>query len=170
MNAQMSSIIDTAPELAGLLSDADHIDVKTAESQASLREFVAGAIGRQSGWMKALFRARAVLARMLRLRDPDVPVGGPLRPEEISFIPGDKIAFFTVTDAAEDRYIVLEAADNHLTGWLAIVTTPSADGHARFEVVTVVKYHRWTGPLYFNLIRPFHHLVVTRMTSAGARA
>lgn len=162
--------VQAIPELADLLSGADHIDAKTAESQASLREFVAGAMSWQPGWMRALFRARTVLARMLRLREPDIPLGGPLRPEEIPFTPGDKIAFFTVTDAAEDRYLILEAADNHLTCWLAIVTEPSTTGHARFEMVTVVKYHRWTGPLYFNIIRPFHHLLVASMTNAGARS
>ncbi|WP_214416300.1 DUF2867 domain-containing protein [Sphaerisporangium fuscum] len=168
MNSHVSGIIDTTPELAGFVSEADHIDVKTAESRASLREFTAGAMSWRPGWLRALFRARAVLARLLRLRDPDVPAGRPLAPEEISLVPGDKIAFFAVSAAAEDRYIVLEAADTHLTARLAIVTTPSADGDARFDVITVVKYHRWTGPLYFNLIRPFHHLVVAGMTRAGA--
>ncbi|MFI0454479.1 DUF2867 domain-containing protein [Actinomadura sp. 6N118] len=162
--------VQAIPELADLLSGADHVDVKTAESQVSLREFVAGAMSWRPGWMRMLFGARTVLARMLRLREPDVPLGGPLHPEEVSFTPGDKIAFFTVTDAAEDRFLVLEAADNHLTCWLAIVTAPSAAGHARFEMVTVVKYHRWTGPLYFNIIRPFHHLVVAGMANAGARS
>jgi hypothetical protein len=93
-----------------------------------------------------------------------------LRPEEIPFAPGGKVAFFTVVAADDDRYIVLEAADTHLTGYLAVVTAPSAGGRARFEVATVVKYHRWTGPLYFNVIRPFHHLIVAGMTRAGAQS
>ncbi|WP_113700621.1 DUF2867 domain-containing protein [Nonomuraea lactucae] len=164
------TIIGSTPELADLLSGADHVDVKTAESRASLRQFVAGAMSWQPGWVRGLFRARAVLARMLRLRHPQVTVGGRLRAEEISFTPGDRIAFFTVVAAAEDRYLVLEAADTHLTGLLAVVTGPAPDGRSRFEVVTVVKYHRWTGPLYFNLIRPFHHLIVSAMTRAGARS
>ncbi|MEU1076115.1 MULTISPECIES: DUF2867 domain-containing protein [unclassified Streptomyces] len=164
------NIIDATPELASILSGADHVDVKRTESEATLREFVAGALSWQPGWMKVLFRARTVLARLLRLRDPHIPAGRPLRPEEISFIPGAKVAFFTVTDAAVDRYIVLEAADTHLTASLAIVTAPSADGCARFEVATIVKYHRWTGPLYFNVIRPFHHLMTLGMTRAGTRS
>jgi len=36
-------------------------------------------------------------------------------------------------------------------------------------VVTVVRYHAWNGPVYFNMIRPFHHLVVGRMAAAGVR-
>jgi hypothetical protein len=162
------NIIGTVPELTSLLSDADHIDVKTVESAATLREFIAGAMSRPPGWMRALFRARSVLARLLRLRDPDIPVGAPLRPEEISFAPGGRVAFFTVTAAAENRFIVLAAADSHLVGYLAVVAEPSPGGRTRFEVATVVKYRRWTGPLYFNTIRPFHHLVVRSMINAGA--
>ncbi|WP_422698682.1 DUF2867 domain-containing protein [Desulfosarcina cetonica] len=32
-----------------------------------------------------------------------------------------------------------------------------------------MRYRNWTGPVYFNLIRPFHHLVVREMMKAGAR-
>jgi hypothetical protein len=57
-----------------------------------------------------------------------------------------------------------------LTGYLAVVAEPLAHGRTRFHNITVVKYHRWTGPLYFKVIRPFHHLVVRSMvTGYGAR-
>ena len=110
-----------------------------------------------------------MFARLLRLRDPQLPTGPRLRPEEIPFSPSAKVRFFTVVGAAEDRYIVLEASDTHLTGYLAVVAKPLAHGRTRFHNITIVKYHRWTGPLYFNVIRPFHHLVVRSMVSAGAR-
>ncbi|MFC5034881.1 MULTISPECIES: DUF2867 domain-containing protein [Streptomyces] len=157
------------PELASLLADADHVDVKAAECESTLRGFLAAAMGRRPAWMRTLFRGRAVVARLLRLRESGVPAGVPLRPEDISFTPGDKVAFFTVSAAAEDRFIVLESADTHLIGYLAVLAGPSAGGRTRFEVVTIVRYRRWTGPLYFNLIRPFHHLVVRSMTNAGSR-
>ncbi|MGE6761631.1 DUF2867 domain-containing protein [Corallococcus interemptor] len=31
-------------------------------------------------------------------------------------------------------------------------------------------YRNWAGPVYFNVIRPFHHLVVARMARHGALA
>lgn len=40
----------------------------------------------------------------------------------------------------------------------------------RFEVAAAVTSHRWAGPFYFNVIRPFHHPVVVGMTKAGARS
>ncbi|MBO2447526.1 DUF2867 domain-containing protein [Actinomadura barringtoniae] len=161
----MPTELDDVPELRPFLDGADHVDVKTVESTATLREFVAAAISWQPFWLKGLFAARAVFARLLRLNDPDVPAGAKLRPQDIPFTPGGKVHFFTVTEGAEDRYLVMEAADSHLTGYLAVVADPGA-----FRVATIVRYHRWTGPLYFNVIRPFHHLVVGRMASAGARA
>ena len=39
----------------------------------------------------------------------------------------------------------------------------------RFYIMTVVHYKHWTGPVYFNMIRPFHHLVVRRMALAGLK-
>jgi hypothetical protein len=37
----------------------------------------------------------------------------------------------------------------------------------RFYVFTTVYYKHWTGPVYFNLIRPLHHLAVPRMARYG---
>ncbi len=158
-----------APELQSLLTGADHVDVKTTQAGVTLRQFVAGAMGRQPGWVRLLFRLRMVLARLLRLRDPEIPSGPPLRPEEIPFTVGGKVGFFTVAAAGEGRCIVLQAADTHLTGYLAVIAEPLSAGGNRFQVTTIVRYHHWTGPLYFNVIRPFHHIVVQSMVNAGAR-
>jgi hypothetical protein len=43
------------------------------------------------------------------------------------------------------------------------------DGVNRFHVATVVNYCHWTGPVYFSVVRPFHHLVVRQMMRAAAR-
>ena len=83
--------------------------------------------------------------------------------------PGASLRFFTVTTTAEDRYWIGEAADRHLRGWICVLATPLDQGGNRFDVTTVVHYRHWTGPVYFNLIRPFHHLVVACMARAGAK-
>jgi hypothetical protein len=49
-----------------------------------------------------------------------------------------------------------------------VVVEPLTMGN-RFLVVTIVHYRHWTGPVYFNVIRPFHHIVVWQMMKAGAR-
>jgi hypothetical protein len=63
----------------------------------------------------------------------------------------------------------LKVTDNHLIGWLAIITD-SAQPESEFKVVTLVKYLRPAGRFYYNLIRPFHHLVLLSMCTAGTKS
>lgn len=61
-----------------------------------------------------------------------------------------------------------EAKDKHLDGLLGVVLEPLPDQQQKlFHVLTVVYYRNWAGPVYFNVIRPFHHLVVGSMAIAG---
>lgn len=91
-----------------------------------------------------------------------------LNPEEISFHPGDRLSFFTVSAGKEDAFIVLTAQDTHLIAHLILEVEPTGTKNRyRFHVITAVHYRRWTGPLYFNIIRPFHHIIMHRMASAA---
>ena len=152
------------PRLRALAEGADHVDVKTVEGELTLREFLHGFISWEPGWVRSLYRVRALFVRLLGMRQDGMPSASKIRPEDVSFTPGDRLSFFTVTDAEEDRYFVASAAESHLTAYLAVVAEPG-----RFHVVTIVRYHRWTGPVYFNVIRPFHHLVVRGMARAAVR-
>jgi hypothetical protein len=160
----------TAPELASVVDGADYVQFKEIEGTANLREFLAAALGWQPGWVRGLFAARSVLARALRLKTPGPPSVSNLRPQDISFTPGDQLSIFTVTTGEEDHYLVVEAVDRHLTTHLTVVANPVADGRNRFQVGTIVHHHRWTGPLYFALIRPFHHVVLNGMLKAGVQS
>lgn len=152
-------------ELEPLLAAADHVDTKTVRTTASLREFIAAALSTESAWMRVLFRARTVLAIALRLRETRIPDGIRLDPDDISFTPGSKVGFFSVVGGEEGRYLLLEASDNHLAGYLAV----SVDG-GLMHTTTIVVYRRWTGRLYFGIVRPFHHLVVAKMVNGAARS
>ena len=152
------------PELDDLLPIVDVIDVKTARGAVSLREFTAGALGHGPLWIKALFGVRIPLAWALRL-ETAVPDSFRLRPETVSFTPGDPASFFSVVRGEEDHYLLLKVSDNHLVAWLAIITDNGQP--AEFKVVTLVKYLRPVGRFYYNLIRPFHHLVLLGMCRAG---
>jgi hypothetical protein len=158
------------PELTPLLQGADHVDVKIVEGAITLRAFLAGLAGYQPGWVTALFGGRRVFVRLLGMRQPGMPRAARLRPEQVPMQPGAKFLFFTVRLAREDRYWAAEIDDTHLRAALVVVVAPLPDGRNRFYVVTIVHYQHWTGPLYFNVIRPFHHLVVGGMARAGARS
>ena len=61
-----------------------------------------------------------------------------------------------------------ELTDKHLAAYFGVTADKQSSGLTRFEVVTAIRYLHWIGPVYFNLIRPFHHLVVSQMMRAGA--
>ena len=143
---------------------ADYVEFEEIESENSLREFIAGMFGWSPVWVKALFGARYVLAKALRLDTASVPRSGRLRPEDVGFAPGDRVAFFTVRAGDPERYLVAGVDDSHLSGYLTVEAVPGA----RFRLGTIVHFHNRVGPAYFALIKPFHHLVIRGMLKAGA--
>lgn len=166
MNGNTDKIREV-PAFAALLDEADHVDVKIIEGEATLREFLAGFINYHPAWMRFLYGVRMVFVRFLGMRQDGIPSQPNLKPEDISFMPGDRLAFFRVDAGEEDRYFICSAKESHLTAYLGVMAEPVTAGRNRFHVVTVVHYNRWTGPVYFNVIRPFHHVVVGRMAQAG---
>ncbi|NTX53740.1 DUF6463 family protein [Myxococcus sp. CA039A] len=150
------------------LEGAHHVDVKTVESELSLREFVARLMSYQPAWVTALFTVRGVFVRLLGLRQVGVPQPRRLRAEDVPMSRGATAAFFTVRHAEEERAWVVGAEDSHLDAVLAVCVEPGPTLPRRFHVVTVVRYRNWAGPVYFNVIRPFHHLVVGAMARAAA--
>lgn len=158
------------PAIQQLLASADHVDRKAITSAATLREFVAGFLGYYPWWIKGLYQIRGQFVRLLGLRQVGAPQPARLQPAEVPMTAGAQAAFFTVVAAAPEHYWAAAATDTHLTAHLAVIATPAAGGQRRFEVLTIVHYHSWAGPVYFNIIRPFHHLVVGSMMRAAAQA
>ena len=169
MTTKVPAYFRQLPELAPLLEHADHLDVKTATGTMSMREFITSMASYQPAWITFLYHVRAVFVRFLGMRQEGVPRATLVKPEDIPMRPGSKFAFFKVRMAEEERYWVGEVDDSHLKAALGVVVEPLQGNQRRFYVLTVVHYHNWAGPVYFNVIRPFHHLVVGRMVKAGAR-
>lgn len=161
-------LIDFAPELAPLFEELDHLDVKTAVSPTDLRHFIATALSYQPGWMKALYAIRWGFVRLLGMKQEGL--GHPMRiqPQDVSFLLGDWVTFFEVARAKEDRYWFAAAEESHLIAYLGVVQDDRLP-QRRFHVATLVRYKRWTGWVYFNVIRPFHHIVVNSMIRAAVR-
>jgi len=153
------------------LTDADHVDIKTVDGCVNLREFIASMMSYRPWWLLLLYRIRAIVAGILRL-EKQIRLNDmiPLSPEDISFTPGGNALFFIVRKAEEDQYLITEIPDDkHLRAYLVITVENMDSGLNHFHVITIVLYKHWTGPVYFNLIRPFHHLVVRQMIRAGVR-
>lgn len=156
-------------ELNIYFQDIDYLDIKIIEGNATLREFISGMLSYYPWWLLMLLGIREILVNILGLVKHERPDELPdIKPEDLSFEPGEKASFFIVRNGKEDTYWVSETPDDkHLKAYFGVVAEHLEDGLTRFHVFTSVKYIHWTGPVYFNLIRPFHHLVVSRMMKAG---
>lgn len=162
-------IVRSHPALQELLSNKDHIDVKSFESEQDMRTFIAGLFSYMPGWLKSLYGVRGVFVRFLGMKQEATFEARDLHPSEISMVPGETGGFFEVFQAKEDDYYVAGAKESHLDAYLIVVMESGNDGKNRFYLATVVKYNNRIGPLYFNIIRPFHHLVVEAMGRGAVR-
>lgn len=158
-------------ELAGYFQQADHIDIKNIEGDIGLREFIAGMLSYYPRWIVFLYGVREVLVNFLGLVKHEKPEVLPvITPEALVFTPGENASFFIVVAAKENAYwVAVTPEDKHLSAYLGVVAEDLGDRRIRYHVFTSVKYLHWTGPVYFNLIRPFHHLVVSSMMKAGVK-
>lgn len=165
----LSAELQSIPPLAQIARNADHLDVKTYEGEVSMAQFVAGFMNFYPGWMKALYRVRWFFVRLLGMTQDGVPPTLMMRPEDVPMQAGKHASFFKVESAEPERYWLVSADEPHLAAYLCIAAQPITDTRRRFSVVTVVHYHKWTGKVYFNVIRPFHHYVVNSMARGGLR-
>jgi hypothetical protein len=158
-------------KLTGYIEHADYTDIKMFKGPVSLRQFIAGMLSYYPWWIVGLYRIRTIVVKILGLVEHKAPEVLPdLKPQEISFIPGKRVTFFIVRKAKEDSYWISETPeDNHLRAYFSVLVKPLNHEINQFSVVTAIYYKHWTGPVYFNLIRPFHHLVVSQMARAGLK-
>jgi hypothetical protein len=158
-------------ELEKYFKTADFTDVKVFDGETTLRKFIASMLSYYPWWIVLLYRIRKLLVGVLGLVKHEEPKELPnLQPDDISFTPGDNITFFIVRCAKEGKYWISETPDDkHLRAYFGVINEPVSKSINRFYVITSVYYKHWTGPVYFNLIRPFHHLVVSRMAHYGLK-
>src|SRR5689334_2938481 len=100
--------------LGDLTAGANHVDVKTVESDVSLREFLASMLAYQPGWVTALYGVRKGFVRLLGMKQEGIPTAPRFTPETVPMTAGDKAAFFTVRRAEEERVWVADAEESHL--------------------------------------------------------
>jgi hypothetical protein len=154
-------------KVSQLCQNADHFDAKTIEGEAELREFLAGMFSYYPAWIKALYGIRWGFVRLLGMKQENFSKTPQLRPEDIPFEAGKWATFFKVEAAEEEKFWIASATDKHLSAYIVVAAEDLKAEKRRFHVGTIVHYHNWAGPVYFNVIRPFHHIVVSSMMRAG---
>ena len=100
---------------------------------------------------------------LLGISQDGIPRQEDIRPQDVSFIPGDKTGMFTVLAAQEGHYWLAQAQDEIITGYVGVVVeAPGQDGR-RFHFISGATWRGWKGRVYYAVILPFHHLVVRCM-------
>lgn len=156
------------PELNQIIKTADHIDTHSGICKTTLVSFTACAMSYAPAWMIFLFRVRGVFVKFLGLHQPELKNIPNFSADTLPIKPGTLAGFFEVFFYENDQCWVSKIDDKHLSAYIAIYRD-EADRNI-INLTTIVKYHKWSGPVYFNIIRPFHHLVVYKMIRAGEKA
>ncbi|MCK5163947.1 MAG: DUF2867 domain-containing protein [Desulfobacula sp.] len=169
-NCRGMAYINASGILKDELEGADHIDIKQYEGRKDLQQFIAALLSYYPWWLAGLYRIRKVFVRCLGMTQEPVPKNFGINADDISMIPGEMVAFFKVEKAQKDHFWIAAAEDRHLKGLIGVVMERTDAGSNRYHLITIVHYKHWSGPIYFNVIRPFHHLVVHAMALHGIRS
>lgn len=108
-------------------------------------------------WVDILFKIRNALVRVVGLN------GGKFNDEEIkTCIKENKNhKLFSVACKSENE-TVLKLTDKHLNAHLSAYITEK-NNCKTVNLITIVHFHNRLGYFYFNIIRPFHNIVVKGM-------
>ena len=129
-------------ELDIYFQDSDYTDIKTIEGEVSLRHFISKMLSYYPWWIVFLYRVREFLVNILGLVKHEKPDVLPsIKPEGLSFNPGEKASFFIVRTANENIYWISETPeDKHLKAYFGVVAEKLSNRLTRFHVFTSVKY------------------------------
>ena len=87
--------------------------------------------------------------------------------EEIDLSPGASLGGFRVFQRVEEEILIGED-DRHLDFRVSVLR--KTENECSWVIIsTVVRYNNWLGKVYFNLIRPFHKLIVPAVMRRGIK-
>jgi len=145
-------LVELVPNLQEVLKNRDHFDIKSIASNKTLIQFNEQLLTYHPAWVKLLYRLREILLSFLNI------------PYAKNFEP-----VYKVVDCIDDFFWLGVISDSHLTAHLGVLKKKNSGDSANFYVFSIVHYHGFAGKFYFNLIRPFHHLVVHWMMTAAIK-
>ncbi|WP_421902512.1 DUF2867 domain-containing protein [Maridesulfovibrio sp.] len=165
--SKSAAILNSIPQLQKICSNADHIYSVGFDSRRDMEDFLIRLMSYKPGWLTFLYKVRGVLAGIMGLKHDEFMNHG-LEVSDYDFSRGGQVDFFNSIDFEANKFWIGEATDKHLSGYIGVVSEPAETGLNYYHVFTIVHYKHWTGPVYFNLIRPFSHLVVYFMGKYAA--
>ncbi len=133
------------------LLDSYAIDIPSAPSP-NMRQLATLALGNPPVWFRTLLTIRDAAMRPLGVKSSrQLREGTPF---------AARVDFFPILQEKENE-IVFGEDDRHLDFRISLLRI-RAGGNTKVIATTAVHIHNRLGRAYINIIRPFHHLVVTR--------
>jgi hypothetical protein len=117
-------------------------------------------------WVGSLMALRNLLVSGFGLKTELGDQPPPLT-REIRFEPGARDCFFTVIDRTDEELVMAES-DKHLDFRVSVRKEDGPDGVTVVELTTVVWYNNWLGPIYFNVVKPFHRVLLRSMVNRAS--
>ncbi len=169
MNPSRSSmeIVSSIPALSKLVKDAEYFESKNFVGECSMNNFLVRMLSYKPSWLRMLYSIRGFVVKIMGV--VDVVDHTNVEIEDIDFAIGGKVDFFTTVDYKADHYWIGKATDKHLTCHLCVVAEPLDSKEVKFHTFVIVNFLYWTGPIYFKLIGPFHHIVMHCMGKYGVK-
>ncbi|WP_027183081.1 DUF2867 domain-containing protein [Desulfovibrio inopinatus] len=154
------------PLVTMLSQDTDYVDWKSVCGRMPLDRFVVSLLQYRPVWLQSMYAFRAIVAGILGIRLPTMT--GTFSRSHAPMTPGEQLGPFRVVEAAYDSYWIGKTEDKNLIAHIVVVASQQQTD-TRFDVGTFVTFLRPTGRLYFQIVRPFHHLVLTTAMAAAVR-
>ena len=154
-----------------LISGTHYAAMKSIDADCTLEQFLKTIFSYRPRLIRLLYRIRGLVVRLLGFRQDPLPEMALWIPDEIPMLPCGNVWFFTVRAVKPDQYWIAGCPrDRHLDADLGVVAEPLRGDRKRFYIITTVRYKHWTGPVYFNLIRIFNHILMDRMARKVGRS
>ncbi|WP_319759302.1 DUF2867 domain-containing protein [Maridesulfovibrio sp.] len=166
--SQSEAILNSIPQLQKICANADHVYSVKFKSRRNMEDFLIRLMSYKPGWLTLLYKVRGVLARIMGFKHNEFMDHG-LKVSDYNFKRGGQVDFFNSVGFEADKFWLGAVEDTHLTGYIGVVLESAENGIHLYHVFTIVHYTHWTGPVYFNLIKPFSHLVVYCMANYAAK-
>ncbi len=151
------------PWIETVSQGADYRDWKSVYGRVPLDFFVANVLKYWPVWFQSFRVPQVIIASVFSMR-----LGPRGRSVAVPMTQGDHVAPFKVVSAQSDSHWIGKAEDKNLVAHVVILASKQ-DMRTRFDVGTFITFRRLFGRLYFQMVRPFHHLVLSTAMAAAVR-
>lgn len=123
----------------------DTFSVQTDVNGLSPAEIITRIFSYNPAWLRALYKFRAFLVK---------PFGIETRAPRVKNLIVEE----------NEREAIMRMDDSHLLFYVSVFICPEEGGRQTTEISTWVKYHNRIGSVYFFFIKPFHRVIVPRVS------